>query len=193
MLCTGTKSEMAHMWAQWLPNPCRLGGPQCSARGQNQKLPTCGHCGYLTPAVSGVPNALHGDKIRNGPHVGTVATQPLPSRGSPMLCMGTKSEMAHMWAQWLPNPCRLGGPQCSARGQNQKWPTCGHSGYPTPAVSGVPNALHELRQELTLFSPCWWRETQRGWLPPPPPSCDLQPRNREIRVVSSKSPFSPWW
>ena len=22
MLSTGTKSEMAHMWAQWLPNPC---------------------------------------------------------------------------------------------------------------------------------------------------------------------------
>ena len=74
MLCMGTKPEMAHMWAQWLPNPCRLGGPQCSARGQNQKWPTCGHSGYLTPAVSGVSNALHGDKIRNGPHVGTVAT-----------------------------------------------------------------------------------------------------------------------
>ena len=46
MLCTGTKSEMAHMWAQWLPNPCHLR----------------------------VPDALHGNKIRNGPHVGTVAT-----------------------------------------------------------------------------------------------------------------------
>ena len=74
MLCTGTTSEMAHMWAQWLPDPCRLGGPQCSARGQNQKRSTCGHNGYLTPAVSGVPNALHGDNIRNGPHVGRVAT-----------------------------------------------------------------------------------------------------------------------
>ena len=70
MLRTGTKSEMAHMWAQWLPNPCRLGGTQCSAGEQNQKWPTCGHNGYLTPAVSGVPNALHGDKIRNDPHVG---------------------------------------------------------------------------------------------------------------------------
>ena len=93
-------------------------------------------------AVSGVPNALHGDKIRNGPHVGTVATYPLPSRGSPMLCTGTKLEMAQMGARLLPNPYRLGIPQCSARGQNQKWPTCGHSGYLTPAVSGVPNALH---------------------------------------------------
>ena len=53
---------------------CRLGGPQCFARGQNQKWPTCGHSGYLTLAVSGVPNALHRDKITNGPHVGTVAT-----------------------------------------------------------------------------------------------------------------------
>ena len=65
---------MARMWAQLLPNPCRLGGPQCSAREQNQKWPAGGHKGYLTPAVSGVPNALHGNKIGNGPHVGTVAT-----------------------------------------------------------------------------------------------------------------------
>ena len=72
MLCKGTKSEMVRIWAQWLPNPCRLGGPQCSAGGQNHIWPT--HSGHLTPAVSGIPNALHGDKIRNGPHVGTVAT-----------------------------------------------------------------------------------------------------------------------
>ena len=71
MLCTGTRSEMTHMWAQWVPNPCRLGRTQW---GQNQNWPTCGHNGYLTPAVSGVPNALHGDNIRNGPHVGTMAT-----------------------------------------------------------------------------------------------------------------------
>ena len=84
-----------------------------------------------------------GDKFRNGPHVGTVASELLPSRGSPMLCTRTISEMAHMWAQWLVNSCHLGGPQCFARGQNQKWPTCGHNGYVTPAVSGVPNAVHE--------------------------------------------------
>ena len=67
---TGTKLEMAHMWAHWLPNPCRLGGPQCSARGQNQNWPTCGHCGTVAHAVLVVPNALHGDKFRNDPHVG---------------------------------------------------------------------------------------------------------------------------
>ena len=74
MLCTGTKSEMAHMWAQYLPNPYRLKDPQCSARGQNQKWPTCEHSGYLTPAVSGIPNALHMQKTRNGPQVSIVAT-----------------------------------------------------------------------------------------------------------------------
>ena len=77
---------MAHMWAQWLPNSCRLGGPQCFAS-------------------------------------------------------GTKSEMAHMWANWLPNPCRLRAPQCFGRGTKSEWPTCGHSGYLTHAVSGVLNAL----------------------------------------------------
>ena len=70
MLSTGGKLKMAHMWAHLLPNPCRLGGPQCSARGQNQKWPGCGHSDTLTHAVSGVPNAGHGDKSRNGPHVG---------------------------------------------------------------------------------------------------------------------------
>ena len=133
---------MAHMWAQWLATPCRLGGPRCSARGQNQKWPTCGDSGYLTPAVLGVPNALHGHKIRNGPHVGIVATYPLPS-GVP----NAKSEMGNMWTQWLTNPYRVGGPQCSSRGQNQKWPTCGHSGYLTPAVSGVAKAKHEQNQK----------------------------------------------
>ena len=68
MLCTGTKSEMAHMWAQWLPNPCRLWGLQCSARGQIRYWPTC-YSGHLTLAVSGVSNALHVDKFGNGPHV----------------------------------------------------------------------------------------------------------------------------
>ena len=70
MLSTETKLEMAHMWAHWLPNHCRLGGPQCSARGQKQNRPTCGHCGTVAHAVLVVPNAMHGDKFRNDPHVG---------------------------------------------------------------------------------------------------------------------------
>ena len=70
MLSTGIKLEMAHMWAHGLPNPCRLGGPQCSAQGQNQNWPTFGHSGTVAHAVLVVSHAKHGDKFRNDPHVG---------------------------------------------------------------------------------------------------------------------------
>ena len=140
----GTKSEVAHLWARWLRHPCRLGDPhRFRAGGQNQKWPTCGQGGYVTPAISGIPTASErGDKIRSGPLVGKVATSPLPSRGSPPLQSGaTKSEVAHLWARWLRHPCRLGDPhRFRAGGQNQKWPTCGQNGYVTPAVSGIPTA-----------------------------------------------------
>ena len=79
----GAKSEVAHKWAKWLPHPYRIGdphrfkaggkirsGPQVGematptlpyrgspplqSGGQNQKWPTSGQSGYLTPAVSGI-------------------------------------------------------------------------------------------------------------------------------------------
>ena len=108
----GAKSEVAHLWARWLRNPCRLGdplrfragdkirsgplvgkvatqplpprgSPPLQSGGQNQKWPTCGQGGYVTPAVSGIPTASE---------------------------RGAKSEVAHLWARWLRNPCRLGDP-----------------------------------------------------------------------------------
>ena len=86
----GTKSEVAHMWADWLDHPYHLGGPQCFKAG---------------------------DKIRIGPHVGLVATSPLLSWGvAKALRRGTKSEMAHKWADWLHHPYHLGGPKASERG-----------------------------------------------------------------------------
>ena len=167
----GAKSEVAHKWAKWLPHPCRIGdphrfrargkirsGPQVGKMatspmpyrgsppnqrwGQNQKWPTSGQSGYLTPAVSGIPTASK---------------------------RGAKSEVAHKWAKWLPHPCRIGdphrfkaggkirsGPQVGkvatsplpyrgspllhSGGQNQKWPTSGQNDYLTPAVSGIPTA-----------------------------------------------------
>ena len=51
--------------------------------GQNQKWPTRGQGGYITPAAWGVPTASE---------------------------RGAESEVAHKWARWLHNPCRLGGP-----------------------------------------------------------------------------------
>ena len=99
-------------WAKWLPQPCRIGdphrfraggkirsGPQVGkvatsplpyrrspplqSGGQNQKWPTSGRNGYLTPAVSGIPTASE---------------------------RRAESEVAHKWAKWLPHPCRIGDP-----------------------------------------------------------------------------------
>ena len=42
-----------------------------------------GQGGYVTPAASGIPTASE---------------------------RGAKSEVAHLWARWLRNPCRLGDP-----------------------------------------------------------------------------------
>ena len=187
----GAKSEVAHKWAKWLPHPCRIGdphrfraggkirsGPQVGkmatsplpyrgspplqSGGQNQKWPTSGQNGYLTPAVSGIPTASE---------------------------RGAKSEVAHKWAKWLPHPCRIGdphrfraggkirsGPQVGkvatsplpyrgspplqSGGQNQKWPTSGQNGYLTPAVSGIPTASERVRQPEVAHK---WAK----WLPHP--------------------------
>ena len=139
----GAKSEVTHLWANWLRHPCHLGDPhRFRAEGQNQKWPTSGQSGYVTPAVSGIPTASE---------------------------RGAKSELAHLWAKWLRHPCRLGdpprfraggkirsgplvgkvatsplpsrgSPPLQSGGQNQKWPTSVQSGYVTPAVSGIPTA-----------------------------------------------------
>ena len=178
------------------------GSPPLQSGGGNQKWPTYGQSGYVTPAVSGIPTAAErGGEITSGPLMGKVATSPLPSRGSPPLQSGGgggdekwptsgqsgyvtpavsgiataaerggKSEVAHLWAKWLRQPCRLGDPhRCRAGGKitsgplmgkvatsplpsrgspplhsggagNQKWPTSGQSGYVTPAISGIPTA-----------------------------------------------------
>ena len=75
---------MAHKYARWLHNPCRLGGCHRFRAGEkNQKWPTGGQGGYITPAAWGVATASE---------------------------RGAKSEVAHKWARWLHNPCRLEGP-----------------------------------------------------------------------------------
>ena len=270
------KSEVAHLWANWLPHPCRIGdplrfraggrirsgplvgklatsplpyrgSPPVQSGGQNQKWPTCGQIGYLTPAVSGIPSAAErgaksevahlwanwlphpcrigdplrfraGGRIRSGPQVGKLATSPLPYRGAPPLqsggqnqkwptCgqigyltpavsgipsaseRGAKSEVAQKWANQLPHPCRIGEPHCcraegkirsgplvgklatsplpyrgspplQSGGHNQKWPTSGQSGYLTPAVSGIPSAA-ERRAKSEMA------HKRANWLPHP--------------------------
>ena len=79
----GVESEVAHKWARWLHNPSRLGGsPPLQSGGQNEKWPTNGQGGYITPATWGFPTASE---------------------------RGAESEVAHKWARWLHHPCHLGG------------------------------------------------------------------------------------
>ena len=135
----GTKSEVAHLWARWLRNPCRLGDPlRLRVGGKIGSGPLVGK--VATSCRLGDPLRLRaGGKIKSGPLVGKVATPPLPPRGSPPLQSGgqnqkwptsgqggyiiraalgipfasgrgAKSEVAHLWARWLRNPCRLGHP-----------------------------------------------------------------------------------
>ena len=80
----GAESHVAHKWARWLHNPCCLRGlHRFKAGGQNRRWPTSRQGGYITPAAWGVPTASQ---------------------------RGAESEMAHKWARWLHNLCRLGGP-----------------------------------------------------------------------------------
>ena len=70
-----------------------------------------------------------GGKIRSGPLAGKVATSTLPSRGSPPL---------------------------QSEEQDRKWPTCGQSGYVTPAVSGIPTAAERgARSEVAHLWAKW--------------------------------------
>ena len=155
----GAKSEVAHTWARWLHHPCRLGDPQrFKAGGQNQKWPTSGQGGHITPAASGIPSAsergaksevahkwarwLHhhcclgdrrgfraGGEIGSGPYIGQVGTSPLPPRGSPPLQSG---------------------------GQNQKWPINGQGGYITPAASGIPTASERSANSEVAYKWARW-------------------------------------
>ena len=133
----GTKSKVAHKWAELLHHPCVLGGPQ--TRGQSQRFPTSGQNSYITLAFLGVPK--HGDKVKGGPQVGRIATSHLRSRGSPP--KRTKSKVARKWAEVLHHPCVLGGPQ--TRRQSQRWPTSGQNCYITPAFLGVPKQGNKVK------------------------------------------------
>ena len=124
------------------PLPPR-GSPSLQSGGQNQKWPTSGPGGYITPAAWGVPTASErGGRIRSGPQMGKEATSPLPPPGSPPVQSGgAESEVAQKWARWLHNIFRLGGsPLLQSGGQNQMWPTSGQGGYITLAAWGVPTA-----------------------------------------------------
>ena len=215
----GAKSEVAHKWANWLPHPfrigvphrCRAGGkirsgpqvgklatsplpyrgsPRLQSGGQNQKWPTSGQIGYLTPAVSGIPTASErgaksevahkwakwlphpcrigdprrfraGGKIRSGPEMGKLATSPLPYRGSPPLQSGGQNQKGRTSERnGYLTPAVSGIPPLQSGGQSQKWPTSGQIGYLTPAISGIPTAAE--RGAKSEVAHKW-----ANWLPHP--------------------------
>ena len=64
-------------WADWVHNPCRLGGGsrRFRERCHNQKGPKSGRIGYITFSfLGGTPRFRVGDTIRSGPQVGGLAT-----------------------------------------------------------------------------------------------------------------------
>ena len=112
LMIGGQNQEVAHKWARWLHNPCRLGVPSAS---ELEAEPEVAHkwARWLhNPYRLGSPHRFRpGGRIRSGPQVGKVATKLLPPRGAPTLPIGGQNqEVAHKWARWLHNPCRLGGP-----------------------------------------------------------------------------------
>ena len=146
----GAELEVAHKWARWLHNPCRLGGPHCFRAG---------------------------GRIRGGPKVGKVATQPLPPRGSRPLQSGEQNQ------KWLPHPCLLDGPeegghassllhprgaqsdvksQVAATPPSSRGPKRGRKCYITPAFSGI---LHKGEQNQK-WSPSKRNKGRSGCLTP---------------------------
>ena len=108
------------------------GSPPVQSRGQNQKWPTSGSAGYITHAAWRVP---------------TTSEQ------------GAESEVAHKWAGWLHNPCRLGVPNAGGRissGSSQKWKILFFRGHATQSGGGNIKNSPQVGQwqsevEKTLF------------------------------------------
>ena len=146
----GGKSEVAHLWAKWLRHPCRLRDPhRFTAGGKIRSGPLVGKVATPPlPSRGSPPLHSRGEsevEVRSGPLVGKVATSPLPSRGSPPLQSGgggIRSGPLVGKVATSPLPSR-GSPPLQSGGESQKWPTCGQSGYVTPAVSGIPTASEQ--------------------------------------------------
>ena len=135
-----------------------------SATGQNQKRPTHGRIGHITPAVPDVlvkqtksemaymggywlhpPCRLEshpqGGELGSGPHVGGLATSPLPSRGSPSRGL---NQMGSQVGGLATSPLPSG--RSPTNGQNQKGTTRGRIGYITPAVCWFPPQGYKIRK-----------------------------------------------
>ena len=155
----GKLSQVAHKWAGWLQNPCCLGGSQRFTTGEtitsgnNQKWPTSGPGGYITPTAWGGPQRFRAVKTitsgnnRQWPKKGPGGYITPTAWGSSTLQSGgnnhkrKQSAVAQKGARWLHNPYRLGVPYASEWGKQSEVPTSGPGGYITPTARGSPT-LH---------------------------------------------------
>ena len=124
----GVESEVAHVWASWLLNPCHLGDPlRFRAGGRIRSGPPCGQGGYLTLATSGIPSASERGQNQKWPTCGqsgylTPAASGIPSASERL----AESEVAHLGARWLLDPCHLGDPhRFRAKGRIRSGPLVG--------------------------------------------------------------------
>ena len=120
------------------------GSPPLQSGGHNQKWPTSGQGGYITPAAWGSPMLQSRGQNQKWPTSGqggyiSHAAGEVPTASE----RGAESEVAHKWARWLHKPCRLGGPHRFSGGQNHRWPTSGQGGYISPPALGVPTASEQ--------------------------------------------------
>ena len=122
------------------PLPSR-GSPPIQSGGKIRSGPLVGKVA-TSPLPSRDPHRFRaGGEIRSGPQVGKVATSPLPSRGSHCCRAGGEIRSGPLVGKVATSPLpSRGSPPLQSGGLNQKWPTCGQSGYVTPAVSGIPTA-----------------------------------------------------
>ena len=162
------------------------GSPQLQSGGQNQKWPTSGQGGYITPTAWGSPPLQSGGHNQKWPTSGQGGYITLAAWGVPTVSeRGAKSQVAHKWARWLHHPCRFGGPhRCRAGGtirsgpqmgkvatsrlppgrspplqgggQNHKWPTSAQGGYITPPPRGVPTASQRGAQPKVAHKWAGW-------------------------------------
>ena len=84
-----------------------LGGPNNATHKTNQKWPTIGPSGDITPAVWGIPNTSK---------------------------RGVKMRIHREGALWLHNPCHPGVPNASTQGTKSEVAHSGRGGYITPTI-----------------------------------------------------------
>ena len=125
------------------------GSPTLQSGGQNQKWPGSGLGGYITPAALGVATALERGAESEVAHKwARWLHNPCRLGGPHRFKAGAEPEVAHKWARWLHNPYCLGGPhRFRAGARNHRWPTSGESGYIRPCRLGVPTALERGRNQ----------------------------------------------